>query len=153
MDNDVLLFRYVKPNTGLIEEAMSYDVRKLEQTTGEVLSKYALVLSQYNVFFTSERNKIKVTIHKAKRLLDGIINTILTKEDVKKHGTKTAAVNYIVSSSAKYNGISEDINAANEELLYIEGIDKTVSDLVATIKRELTRRENELHATRFERKI
>jgi len=153
MHNDVLLFQYVKPNTDLIEEAMGYDVRKLEQTSGETLSKYAIVLSQYNVFFNSERNKTKVKIHKAKRLLDGITNTLLTKEDVKKYGTKTAAINHIISSSAKYSGINDDINVANEELLYIDGIDKTVSDLVATLKRELTRRENELHANRFERKI
>ena len=153
MDNDLLLFTYVKPNTDLIKEAMSYDVRRLEQTSGEALSKYAIVLSQYNVFFNSERNKTKVKIHKAKRLLDGIINTILTKDDVKKHGTKKAATNYIIGSNAKYNGINEDINSYNEELLYIDGIDKAISDLIKTLKRELTRRENELHANRFERKI
>ena len=153
MNNDVLLFQYVKPNNDLIKEAMGYDVRKLEQTSGEVLSKYAIVLSQYNVFFNSERNKIKVKIHKAKRLLDGIITTLLTQKDVKKYGTKVAAVNNIINSSAKYSSIQEDIDNANEELIYIDGIDKTISDVVATLKRELTRRENELHANRFERKI
>ena len=153
MNKDVLLFQYVKPNTDLIKEAMEYDVKKLEQTSGETLSKYAIVLCQYNVFFNSERNKTKVKIHKAKRLLEGIINTLLTKEDVKKYGTKTAAVNNIINSSAKYSNIQEDIDNTNEELIYIDGIDKTISDIVATLKRELTRRENELHANRFERKI
>ena len=153
MDNGILLFEYVKPNTDLIKEAMSYDVRRLEQTSGETLSKYAIVLSQYNVFFNSERNKTKVKIHKAKRLLDGIISAILTKDDVKKYGTIKAATSHIISSNGKYNGINDDINAYNEELIHIEGIDRTVADLIATLKRELTRRENELHANRFERKI
>lgn len=153
MDNDVLLFQYVKPNTDLIKEAMGYDVRKLEQTSGEILSKYAIVLSQYNVFFNSERNQIKVKIHRAKRLLNGIVTTLLTQKDVKKYGTKVAAVNNIVNSSAKYSSIQADIDNATEELIYIDGIDKTVSDVVATLKRELTRREHELYATRLERKI
>ena len=153
MDNDLLLFKYVKPNSDLIKEAMGYDVRRLEHTSGETLSKYAIVLSQYNVFFNSERNKTKVKIHKARRLLDGVVTTILTKEDVKKYGTIKAATSHIINSNAKYSGINDDIDRYNEELIYIEGIDKSVSDLVATLKRELTRRENELHANRFERKI
>jgi hypothetical protein len=33
----------------------------------------------------------------------------------------------------------------------VDGIDKTVSELIATFKRELTRRENELYTTRRER--
>ena len=38
------------------------------------------------------------------------------------------------------------------ELLQTEGIDKCISELVATLKRELTRRENELYQVRVERK-
>ena len=153
MDEGVLLFEYVKPNSDLIKEAMAYDVRKLEQTSGEILSKYAIVLSQYNVFFNSERNKTKVKLHKAKRLLDGIVCTILTKEDVKKYGTNKAATAYIINSNARYSGVNDDINCYTEELISIEGINESISDLVAILKRELTRRENELHANRFERKI
>jgi len=45
------------------------------------------------------------------------------------------------------------MEALQDELLLLEGIDKTISELIATFKRELTRRENELYATRQERKL
>ena len=38
------------------------------------------------------------------------------------------------------------------EMIQVDGMEKNISELIATIKRELTRRENELYATRQERK-
>jgi hypothetical protein len=44
------------------------------------------------------------------------------------------------------------LDEIDQELLYIEGVDKSIGELIATLKRELTRRENELYAVRMERK-
>jgi hypothetical protein len=45
-----------------------------------------------------------------------------------------------VSNSPELQAIRTDIDNLKDELMLVEGVDKMISDLVATLKRELTRR-------------
>jgi hypothetical protein len=77
---------------------------------------------------------------------------MLTEQLKKKHKTKTDAVDYIKWTSTEVATVEAEIKTLKEELQLIEGIDKTVYELIATFKRELTRREKELDAIRLGRK-
>ncbi len=151
MDQDVLYFEGVKPNDDLIKEIFSYDVRTLETTSAVVLSKYAIALAQYLIYFKSQTNKTRVELGRKRRILDSGVNQLITKEILKLYKTKSDAAGYIVSNTKELDGLNEVIESLKDELTLIDGIDKTVSELIATFKRELTRRENELYTTRMER--
>jgi len=151
MDKGVYLFERVKPEMDFINEILTFDARKLDVLNGSTISKYAVALAQYLVYFRSEVNKAKVGIHQKQRALDSGIDLVLTKDVLKQYKTKANAVGYIVSTSKNLGQIKRDIDMLKEELMRVDGVDKMISDLIATLKRELTRRENELYTVRKER--
>ncbi len=151
MDKEVLYFDKVKPNDSLIEEIFNYDVRTLENTNDVVLSKYAIALAQYLIYFKSQTNKTRVDVGRKRRVLDSGINQLITKDILKQYKTKSDAAGYLIANTQSLNDLNEEIEILKDELVLIDGIDKTVSELIATFKRELTRRENELYTTRKER--
>ena len=79
------------------------------------------------------------------------IEIALDKDTLKRYKTKAAAVEFVISTSEALNQIRKDVDTLKEELMRVEGVDKMISDLIATFKRELTRRENELYTVRKER--
>ena len=151
MDSGMMLFKKVQPDTEFISEILEYDVRKLESTDGVTISKYAMALAQYLIYFKSKLNETKVEIHRKQRVLDGAVNQLLTSEILKQYKTKTAAHEFIVSSTLELNTVRDEIDILKDELMLLDGVDKQVSDLIAVFKRELTRRENELYQIRKER--
>lgn len=151
MDKGVFLFEKVKPDIDFINEILVFDVRKLETLSGPMISKYAVALAQYLIYFKSEVNKTKVKIHQKQRALNSGIEITLDKATLKKYNTKSSAVEYVISTSAALSQIRKDVDLLKEELMRVEGVDKMISDLIATFKRELTRRENELYTVRKER--
>ena len=151
MDKGIFLFEKVDPNIDFINEIFTFDVRKLDMLSGATISKYATALSQYLIYFKTEINKTRVSIHQKQRALDSGVDQVLTKDILKEYKTKTAAVEYIVSNSQFLTTIRTEIDLLKEELMRVEGVDRMISDLIATLKRELTRRDNELYIMRKER--
>ena len=151
MDKEVLYFQNMKPSDELIEEIFNYDVRTLETTNDITLSKYAIALAQYLVYFKSQTNRTKVDSGRKKRVLDSGVNQLITKEVLREYKTKADASGYIISNTKELNTLNDEISNLKDELILIDGIDRTVSELIATFKRELTRRENELYTARRER--
>ena len=151
MDAGMLLFKKVKPDIEFINEILMFDVKGLEALGSSTVSKYAVALSQYLIYFRAEINRTKVEAHRKQRALDSGINQVLTKDVIKQYKTKASAAEFIISNSQELNAIRNEIDRLKDELMIVEGVDKTISDLIATLKREMTRRENELYITRKER--
>lgn len=154
MDKDVLSFNKIQVNHNLLEEVWKFDPRKLDDIKGSVLSSYSIVLSQYLVYFTYQRNIVKAEVHRLNKMMDRIISLMLSKDKqlLKECKTKSAAGDFLVSTDPYLMETQSKLDTLTMELMHIDGIDKTVSELIATIKRELTRRENELYTVRMERK-
>jgi len=152
MDKDVLLYKDIKPDKDFIEEIFHYDVKKLDSTDGILISKYCIALAQYLIFLRHQTNQTKVSVMRKKRLIEGILDLRLDRELIKLYGNKTNAVASLKSSSKELISLQIAMEPFQDELLLLEGVDKTISELIAAFKRELTRRENELYATRQERK-
>jgi hypothetical protein len=150
MNKDVFAFENVKINHSLVDDIFAYDVSKLEQTSSLDISKFSLALSQYSIYIKSQTNKTKASIVAKERSLDGAVFQLMTSDLLKQYKTKKDAALIIISGSATLNSMQEDIDSMQDELLLIEGIDKTISDYISTFKRELTRRENEQWQTRKE---
>lgn len=152
MNEDVLSFTKVRVDSDLITKIWQLDPKTLEHIDGAELSSYALALSQYLVYFTYQRNLTKAEQHRLGKFIDRTISLVMTDEDVKRFKTKAAATDYIISTNTDLMDAQTKLDAIQIELIRIEGMDKVVSELIATIKRELTRRENELYQVRAERK-
>lgn len=152
MDEGMLSFNKIRPDKSFIDEVFKFDVRNLENTDSMEISKYATALSQYLIYFKSQVNKTKATIYKKKRFIESSVNQLITKDVLKQYKTKRDATYFIISNTASLNEVKDSIEALEEELILVEGIDKAISELIATFKRELTRRENELYQIRQERK-
>ena len=151
MQPDVLSFTKIKLESDLMEEIWKIDPRRIDYMDGTLLSTYAMALSQYLIYFTYQRNLAKAEQYRLNCYIDRRVSMKML-EDTKKYKTKAAAVDYIISTDDDLMDYQSKLDLVNKELIQVEGIDKAVSELIATIKRELTRRENELYQTRMERK-
>ena len=151
MEEGVLLFRQVTPDIEFISDILKFDVSRLESTDGATISKYAMALAQYLIYFKSQTNSTRAELHKKKRLLESGINQLITKEVLKTYKTKADAANSIIANSADLSILREEVEKAQDELILVEDIDKMFFEWIATFKRELTRRENELYSIRKER--
>jgi len=153
MNEDVLSFKKIKINKDLLDEIWELDPKSLDKLDGVVVSSYAMCLSQYLIYFTYQRNITKAEVHELTRNIDRSVTLTLASGDVdtKKFKTKAAGFDYVISMDTELMDMQTKLEASQKELRYIEGIDKQVSELIATLKRELTRRENELYRIRQER--
>ena len=154
MNKDALSFENIQINNDLINEIWKFDPRTLDNVDGAKLSSYAMALAQYLIYFTYQRNLTKAEVTKLSTYIDRTISLTMTDDPdiLKKHKTKTAATEYLVSTNMDLMEAQSKLDALKREITQTEGIDKVVSELIATIKRELTRRENELFQVRMERK-
>ena len=154
MNKDVLSFTSIRVDNDFLQTVWTIDPRTLDNIKGTTLSSYALALSQYLVYFTYQRNITKAEQHRLTKYIDRTVALIMSNDDsyVKKYKTKGVAVENIITNNEDLMAKQEELEAIQLELMKIDGIDKAVSELISTIKRELTRRENELYQTRMERR-
>ena len=151
MNKDVLSFTKIKVNHDLLDEVWALDPKDIDHIDGSRLSSYALVLAQYLIYFTYQRNLSKAEQHRLNKYVDRTVSIILSDDNTKKFKTKAAAYDYIVSTNTDLIAAQSKLEAIQKELIHIEGMDKAIGELIATLKRELTRRENELYQVRMER--
>jgi len=151
MDKDLLSYEKIKPNQDLIDEIWNFDVKNLEAVSDTKISKYTIALGQWLIYYKSQTNIARADLNKKQSDLEFVIASVLTPEDVKRHGTKTASVAYLMQNDSTISRMQDDINRIKSDLTRTEGIDKAVSELIAAFKRELSRRESELYTLRKER--
>ncbi|MCK4527908.1 hypothetical protein KAW18_11100 [candidate division WOR-3 bacterium] len=154
MDIDMLSFTKVQINQDLLDEIWKFDPRRLDELKGSILSSYSMALAQYLIYFTYQRNIVKADVYRLNKMIDRTISLILSKDKklLKEHKTRSSAVDFLVSTNDYLTETQSKLDVLNIELMHIDGVDKSISELIATIKRELTRREKELFTTRMERK-
>jgi len=149
---DTKLFENINIDKSFIAKIFQFDIRKLETTDGVEISQYCTALGQYLIYLKYQTNKTKVELSRKKRVLEGVINQRLTPDLIKKFGNKTNAVSDIMKNSKSIDNLQKEIEPLQDELMLLDGLDKTISELIAVFKRELTRRDNELYTIRQERR-
>ena len=152
MDKDVFCFEKIQIDKSFLNEVWSFDPKTLDQVDGVLLSKYAIALAQYLVYFNVQKNKTKAEIYRLNKFIERTMSINITPEVHKKYKTKSAASDFLIATIPLLSESQEKLDGFYYELNLVEGMDKSISELIATIKRELTRRENELYAVRMERK-
>ena len=148
MANDLQLYETCRPDESFIKQIFAYDARTLEQTDDLFISKCVLGLSQYLVYFKSEYNKKLQQKSEKQRILEAALFQIVTPELIKQYKTKKDIRSDLVYTNPVLNKLQIDIEVLQDELFLLDGMDKTIQELIAAFKRELTRRENELYQRR-----
>jgi hypothetical protein len=154
MDQSVLSYTKIAINHDLLDEIWKLDPRSMDHIDGAKLSAYAVCLAQYLIYFTYQRNLARAEQYRLDKYIDRTISIILTSDIdyLKKYKTKAAATDYIVSTNESLMDAQAMLDTLHVELMQTDGVDRSINELVATLKRELTRRENELYQVRVERK-
>lgn len=148
MANDLQLYETCRPDESFVKQIFAYDARTLEQTDDLFISKCILGLSQYLVYFKSEYNKKLQQKSEKQRILEAALFQIITPELIKQYKTKKDIRSDLVYTNPVLNKLQIDIEVLQDELFLLDGMDKTIQELIAAFKRELTRRENELYQRR-----
>ena len=149
MDSGLLLFQQSKPEGSLVEEIVKQDVRTLEQTDDMFISRSVIARSQYLVYFKSQYNITRAEVTRKERIMEGVLFGLITPEIIKEYKTKKDARASLVYTNEVLNKLQEEIDALEDELVLLDGMDKTIMELIAAFKRELTRRENELYQRKY----
>lgn len=153
LTEDMKSFEKIKVNRNLLDEIWTLDPMEIDHIDGAKISSYAIALSQYLIFFTFQKNKARAEHYRLSKYIDRTVSLIIAGDETfKKIKTKSTATEVIISTNESLMEAQGKLEEIDKELMYIEGMDKNISELVATLKRELTRRENELYSIRMERK-
>ncbi len=152
MDKEVFSFNKIKIDHSFLDQVWEFSPNKLGSFSNEQISKFAVALSQYLIYFKSEQNKARAEITKKKRFLESAVALSSDDKTLKKYKTKSALMEYMVNTNPDLNKISNDIDMLNLELIKMEGMDKVVGEYITTLKKELSRREQELYTIRSERR-
>jgi len=152
MDNGVLSFTKVKPNNDLIDEIWAFDVKNLHALTDPRLSEYVIALSQWLIYYKAQVNETKAEINQLKSDLDVIVSSCMSERILKEYKTQTAARDHIIRSEPSSSLMSDKLRKLQTDLIKVDGADRSISELIAAFKRELTRRDNELYTIRKERR-
>lgn len=152
MDQDVLSFKNARPPQEFIDEVFALDVRTLDTIDERKISQYAMALAQYLIYFRAKQNEAKAESFRLQRKLELSTTQLLTKDILNQYKTKKDAMSYLTANTQELYELDERIEEIKTELTLLDGIDKTIQEYIATFKRELTRRENELWEIRRERR-
>jgi hypothetical protein len=148
MEEDTKMLGAMCPDKNFINSILNFDVRSLEKLSSAEVSQYVVALSQYLIYFKYQFNSTKMLLNREERLLEVSLTQLMTDEIIKKYKTKKDARVYLIYNIPTLNKIQLIIDTLHDEVFLLSGIDKTISELIAAFKRELTRRENELYQTR-----
>jgi hypothetical protein len=135
-------------NESLMNEIFEFDPRNLEAISAADISKYAIGLAQFLIFFASQINATRVKLLQKNR----VIETYISQSDIKAR-TKAEKRNKVIEASPELKQIEVDIEALEAEVKMTENLEKYYIELIQSFKRELTRREHEMKFTRDERRL
>jgi len=146
---ELMVYKMPK-NKSLMEEIFDFDPRTLESTSSEDISKYAMGLSMFLIYFMSQVNKSKVLLMQKRKFID---LSIKQSEIAKGRLIKADYKRKVIDSSEELKQVEIDIEALESELIMVENLEKGYVEFINTLKRELTRRESEQKFVRDERRL
>jgi len=135
-------------NEGLMNEIFAFDPRNLEATSSANISKYAIGLAQFLIFFSSQINATRVKLIQKNRVIDTYIN----QSDIKAK-TKAEKRYKVINENQELKQIENDIEALDAEIKMTDNLEKYYIELINAFKRELTRRDTERKFSRDERRL
>ena len=115
---ELMVFKMPRNET-LMNSIFQFDPRNLEATLSSKLSEYAIGLSQFLIYFSSQINATKVKLMQKNRVIDLAVNS----SDIK-GSTKAEKRQKVIDSDPKLQQIELDICALEGEIKMTENLEK-----------------------------
>lgn len=144
---DTTYLKNINIDKNYINSIFNYNVKNLDSTNSLTLSKYAIALSQYLVYLKFSFNSLKSEAYSKKRFIDKSVALNMTVELIKRYKTKSDAREYLISTNKELDDVDAKIGELEHEIFMLDGIEKSIYELIACFKRELTRREKEIDSS------
>ena len=146
--NSLSIHKAIAPSE--IENVFNFDVRNLDITPSEDISRYTIMLAQYLITLQARYNTARVIAGQKKKVLDRRVKSLLQTGEVKGSTLEERKANAIASSlELQELEIQYDESAAERDLL--EGLDKPITELINAFKSELRRAADERYYINKER--
>lgn len=148
MKEDCEYFKNMSIDKHYLQSILDLHPSTIPDVDSGELSSYTVQLAQYNIWRQYRVNELKVNLMRLERNMELALNLVLTKEVIKEYKSIKAAVSYLIASTSEFKKMDDEIFELKCVLELERDLDKGISELIASFKRELTRRENELYAIR-----
>ena len=146
-----MLFNKVKPDSTLVEEALSFNASSLSSLTTEKLRQYIVVLGQYLLTVQFTENQLEAIYNAWSKSLDNHIYKLLREGLVvngelrKVEGSTVAAKKaWIVSEDSQASSMYNEVIQAEAKKTIVKGMSRPVEQYINTLKKELEARNNEM---------
>jgi hypothetical protein len=133
-----------------IEEVFNFNVRDMETTPSQTLSRYTVMLGQYLITLQVRFNTARVIASQKKKVLDRRIQDMINSGSAEGATLKERERN-AVANNPELQALELDYDEAASERDLLDGIDKPITELINALKSELRRRAEERHYTDRER--
>lgn len=133
-----------------IEEVFNFNVRDMDGTPSQALSRYTVMLGQYLITLQVRFNTARVIAGQKKKVLDRKVKDLIGSGAVEGPTLKERERN-AVASSEELQALELDYDEAAAERDLLEGLDKPITELINAFKSELRRRAEERQYTQRER--
>jgi len=133
-----------------IEDVFNFNVREMESTPSQSLSRFTVMLGQYLITLQVRYNTARVIAGQKKKVLDRKVKAIISSGIVEGSTLKEREYN-AVASSPDLQELELDYDEAAAERDLLDGLDKPITELINALKSELRRRAEERHYTERER--
>jgi len=133
-----------------IEEVFNFQVREMDSTPSQTISRYTVMLGQYLITLKVRFNTARVIAGQQKKVLDRKVKNLIGSGVIEGPTLKERERNAI-SSSEELQALELDHDEAAAERDLLDGLDKPITELINALKSELRRRAEERQHTQRER--
>ncbi len=133
-----------------IEEVFNFNVREMESTPSQTISRFTVMLGQYLITLQVRFNTARVIAGQKRKVLDRKIKDLIGSGAVEGATLKERERN-AVASSDELQVLELDYDTAAAERDLLDGLDKPITELINALKSELRRRAEERQYTQRER--
>lgn len=134
------------PNKSVLQEALSFDVATLEDTSEVLLSKYILVLGQYLVFLKYQENEIRVQYMEADKQLNRDIASKIKAVSWKTNVPLKEKTLLVADGDSALQQLMLERDVLEAQLTILDGMGSAFTEYLNAYKREASRRIGALSA-------
>ena len=111
MHEDVLSFNKITVDQTFLDEIWKFNPNTLDSLPTETVSRYAMALAQFLIFFKAEQNKTRAQLIKKKRFFEASVLMCLNSSEIPKgYKTKAEKVEYLVNTTPELSKVTDEIN-------------------------------------------
>lgn len=144
--SDKMLLGKSKPNSKLVEEALSFDANRLDTISTSELRKYIVVLGQYLISLQFEENRAEAEYSAWSKSLDASVYSSLrscSDPEFKSIKTITEKRAWVLEKDEEVSSLDAELQVADARRKIIKNMVKPVEQYINTLKKEIDSRSGE----------